>query len=863
MPGLDQLKFTQSPEPILVIAVFCALLAYIIIGMTKKYPPLQLLLRSAAICLLTLACFKPYVEEVKTGGSALALVDISDSMDEAVAEDLISQLKNLKKDNLDIDLLPFAAEPASAAVALTSDTHYSSLKKSWAGLNTGKSNLEKALSYAAENTQGAVLLISDGWQTAGSINKITDILSEDKISLFPLIPPANGRESTGLRLINLYAPLTARSGESVPVFAALQNNTESTQSGTLIVKHGSKVVLKKHVSIGPNKEIVIKSKSDPKQEGIKELRATFIPDSSNLQQSSALTYISTEKRERVLVLSGSRDDARFLIPLLQDKSYRVASNIPGRNFKLPDLGDYSVVVLNNIERDRLGGGAPEKIVNFIRQGGGLIMIGGNRSFGLGGYIGSEIEKALPVKLLPPRTKKKRVNVAVALILDKSRSMATANKIDFAKESAREVIRNLKDDDFVGVIGFDFTPFEVVRMGQLRQIRRQALDRVSRLFATGKTNMLPAIDEGRRRLMKVPAGRKHMIILTDGKIPDAGPVYIEVVRQMRMLGITVSTVMLGPELDGGFLRSLANLGGGAYYQTSDPRNLPRIFMTDIKVSTGEQTLRENSEYLVRRGPAGIQSTQIRNFPPLLGYVQTGRRDKASLELVVISGGKAEPLLASWKYGKGRVIAFTSDANGRWSRPWVRWSKFYTFWSNLVDSARPKSGSTTSNMPFDLRYTIDGSLLKLDLSIFSESVSGSVAARIVMPDQSERKFEFEHLAPGKYAATIEDITAGKYEVHIAAGGSKLTPVAFYISGENFGEVRGKGFNTSLLANLAGISSGIINPAIEDLRPEIKKKTTSRDLTLWLVFISLMLVVLEIFVREIGFKPLRLPGHIPNTV
>ena len=61
----------------------------------------------------------------------------------------------------------------------------------------------------------------------------------------------------------------------------------------------------------------------------------------------------------------------------------------------------------------------------------------------------------------------------------------------------------------------------------------------------------------------------------------------------------------------------------------------------------------------------KSTDIDAFPPLRGYVETKPRERANLELVVMTEGKAHPLLASWHYGKGRSLAFTSDANGRWS------------------------------------------------------------------------------------------------------------------------------------------------------------------------------------------------------
>src|SRR5690606_39249101 len=108
---------------------------------------------------------------------------------------------------------------------------------------------------------------------------------------------------------------------------------------------------------------------------------------------------------------------------------------------------------------------------------------------------------------------------VALVLDKSGSMSSGRKIEFAKEASREVVQNLKDDDYITVIGFDQTPFTVVKLGRLGQIRAHALERITRLFPAGRTNLLPSLDEARRELLRADAGRKHVIILTDGRIPD--------------------------------------------------------------------------------------------------------------------------------------------------------------------------------------------------------------------------------------------------------------------------------------------------------------------------------------------------------
>ena len=182
-------------------------------------------------------------------------------------------------------------------------------------------------------------------------------------------------------------------------------------------------------------------------------------------------------------------------------------------------------------------------------------------------------------------------------------------------------------------------------------------------------------------------------------------------------------MLGSSTDP-LLREIANIGGGAYYQTSNAKQLPRLFLDDIKVSTGERTVREE-EFKVRHGSSGVISTDISSFPPVLGYVQTEVKQRANFELAARGNRTSEPLLASWSYGKGRSVAFTSDVDGRWSQYWIGWRKFHEFWSDILDSTRGERLSLSDK--FDLRYFVERGALHFDLTIYKEGFVGDTTLK----------------------------------------------------------------------------------------------------------------------------------------
>ena len=88
---------------------------------------------------------------------------------------------------------------------------------------------------------------------------------------------------------------------------------------------------------------------------------------------------------------------------------------------------------------------------FVKQGGGLLVIAGERKSVME-YKKTEdaLDRALPAKLAPPRSPE---GTAVVLIIDKSSSME-GRKIELARLAAIGVVENLRPIDQVGVLIFD-------------------------------------------------------------------------------------------------------------------------------------------------------------------------------------------------------------------------------------------------------------------------------------------------------------------------------------------------------------------------------------------------------------------------
>src|SRR5207248_5846541 len=84
------------------------------------------------------------------------------------------------------------------------------------------------------------------------------------------------------------------------------------------------------------------------------------------------------------------------------------------------------------------------------------------------------------------------------------------------------------------------------------------------------------------------------------------------------------------------------------------------------------------------PSPILRSLSGDFPSLLGYVATTRKDRA---VTALETERGHPLLAHWQYGLGRVVAWTSDAQQGWASDWDKWPAAAQFWSQLARLSLP--------------------------------------------------------------------------------------------------------------------------------------------------------------------------------
>ncbi len=187
-------------------------------------------------------------------------------------------------------------------------------------------------------------------------------------------------------------------------------------------------------------------------------------------------------------------------------------------------------------------------------------------------------------------------------------------------------------------------------------------------------------------------------------------------------MTISTVAIGEGAHVGLLQAIASLGGGQSYTTLDASNITRIFTQDTLIHTGRMIREDPFQAEVAERHPILGGWDKLDAPPLLGYVKTLRKGTAQVPLVTDLG---DPLLAHWRFGLGKVTAFTSDAKSRWASLWIsRWSGFGQFWSQVLrETARPPQGQG-----MDLRAEMRGDEAQISVDVLADAGTRGNEARV---------------------------------------------------------------------------------------------------------------------------------------
>lgn len=130
--------------------------------------------------------------------------------------------------------------------------------------------------------------------------------------------------------------------------------------------------------------------------------------------------------------------------------------------------------------------------------------------------------------------------------------------------------------------------------------------------------------------------------------------------------------------GGWLSFNGELGKGGWGRTRLREVLPGecLEFEDLREST-EGFI---AEAVLPDHPV-LRGIDLATMPPVLGY--NIMRPRAGCDVVARWQGTGDPAIATGQFGRGRVLAYTSDPAPHWGCNFVFWSEYARLWTNVFD------------------------------------------------------------------------------------------------------------------------------------------------------------------------------------
>lgn len=766
-----------------------AVLPYLVIVVRRSLVDLpvwqigaQLLARLAVLVAVALALAQPSLHSPIRGKTVVLVVDVSDSIDDVQlsgARELLAQsLRQLRaEDEADLDrrdrtrlaLVTYAGRPRVVQLPEEPDPSALLRRGDDGGLASDHAAaLRLAAALVDPETEGRVILVTDG---LGSLAEREDLqaaaseLDERQIALHTRFIPGQTR---GDALVDtLWLPDELRVGETFEVKIDVVS-TQPGQAAISLLQDGEPNALEPRQEIELHEGTQqIKMKARVTEAGpvvfTARLETADLGTEANRTTQNDEAAIAGEVRGRPKVLLAGGGGEGALARALRSDHLDVHPTDPGA---LPtnweDLRAYDLVVFDDVGAGRVSQSARQAIADYVEQhGGGFIMVGGENSYGVGGWKGTTIEKLLPVKFEGER-QREQPKLALLLVIDKSGSMSSEDKLDLVKEAARATARTLDPTDELGVIAFDSRPHVLVRLQPAANRIRIAGD-IRRLTSGGGTNALPALRESYLQLAGSNALVKHVILLSDGQSPETG--IDALLGDMRDADITVSAVGVGAGAGKDLLRRVANKGRGRFYYSHDGTDVPRIFSRETREVTKNAVQERSLLPRVAKNVQALRGIDFGRAPGLRGMVPIQAKKMSE---VLLRTHEGDELLVRGRRGLGRTAAFASDARARWAARWLTWSGFAKFWSQLARDTMRQGATLLGGAEIAISPATDTGAWRVVVDVdapegFANDLLGEI--EVVDPSQPEDAVTRTstlplHLsAPGRYEAEFRDVSSGQ--------------------------------------------------------------------------------------------------------
>jgi Ca-activated chloride channel family protein len=843
--------FTQ-PLALLLLLVLPAF--WLIDRISRTHLPRQrrrlvLGVRIAIAALLILGLAGPRVIGRADEQAVAFLVDKSDSVTPPMQERQQAFLRDATSAMTDRDratIIAFGAQstvdrPLSTARPIAPITSV---------VDGGKTDIAGAIRLALATLPSTmarkIVILSDGNENTGKALEQARVAQAAGVPI--QVVPLSQQSGPEVLVRQLETPAFVREGERFSATLTLEAS-QDTQARVLLLADGRLLASQNANLTQGSNNIVLPQEPLPPGFHLFSVQVEASAD-TYIQNNEGGSYTVVTGKPRVLLIESQAGETQYLAQALQSAGLEVeVRSTQTAVIDLPTLRGYESVVLANVPAADLSVPQMRAINSYVQNlGGGLVVVGGEQSYGVGRYNRTPLEEALPVRM-DLRGRTLTASVALELVIDASGSMAGgpgSSKMDLAKEAAIRATELLSEQDQLGVISFDDTPRWVVPTAFLEDM--QAVQaQIGSIAPGGGTAIFPALETAYNDIVTREAKVRHILLLTDGL--SSGGDYDRLTAQMAANNITLSTIAVGSDADFQLMQRLASLGKGRYFEGNDPFEVPQMIVKDTQEVARAAIVEEPFKPTQVGASPMLDGIDVSQMPPLLGYVSTTPKPTSQVLLV---SNQVDPVLSEWQFGLGHVVAWTSDVKNRWAQDWLTWPEFSQFWSQVVKRTIP----VPVDRNLQVQITPEGSTARVTVDSVSDDKAYQnflkTSATVVDPSNAQSQITLPQVAPGRYETHIPIGGEGAYFLNIMQSDANGTvvgarPAGFVVPYSQ--EYRDLRANPDLLGQLAGLTGGRV---VEDPKSVFDRDRRvdgqPRELWPWLMMLAVLLFMFDVAARRL---------------
>ncbi|HSS93898.1 MAG TPA: VWA domain-containing protein [Candidatus Dormibacteraeota bacterium] len=828
-----------------------ALVAIIVIWL-RLAPPLpprrarvSLALRVLIVALLTFALAGFQLQTTPSSQSLVVVADLSASVQSAKDVELatVQRILGLRQGDNRAGVVSFGRDP-QVEVNVSADPRLSAFQSQ---PNQHYTDVAAALQLAGSivppDTRRHVVLVSDGRANLGDAVGEARLLQAEgvRVDTVAITVPV-GPE---VLVDSLAAPRAMAAGDRADVKAIIVSNTATAATVRWYLDHALVNTVRLQLAAG---ETTLIQTVQPAQPGFHSVRVEIDPVIDTYAENNVgEALIQVVGAPRVLLVENTPGGAASIDSALRSTGILTttvaAEQLPRTS---SDLAAYSSVVLVNVPASSLGQDEMMLLQAVTRDLGiGLVVIGGSDSFGPGGYAGSPLETALPVQMLLPQNVQKPP-VAVMLVLESSEGMQGDQVIRGAAEA---VVDQLTAQDKVGVTNGTMGRI-VVPLAPLTD-KAKVKQQIEAMSLGDPPTYEPDLRAADEQLVKTSASLKHIIMLGDGDAPAAaGQSTVETIHGH---GITVSTVAVGSDPNGGaVMRAIAGWGHGRFYQSTSIRDVPQIFLKETNEALKPWIVEGRISPRLSSLADVLPGVPLDSLPDLTGYVATTPRAAAD---VVLKSPQGDPLLATWEYGLGRVVAWTSDAQGRWTADLLRWASANRFFGDIVRYSLPQPGDPA----LQVETQVQGD--HTHLLVTAPSASGTaVSVSALTPDLSDTTVALSQTGPGRFEGDLPTDQVGSYLLRVtdSVGGAVKHTSTIGLVVPYSPEYRNLGTDTATLSTIARAGGGVLLTDVSSVfNLAVPPVHAAQPIGELLLVLAILLFPIDVALRRLVFSAQDLPA------